>query len=622
MKKIVSVLISLFFIVPEPLMLFAAEEVNLDSVRVSAESVYIKLDKPAQYKTIELKNPPKIVIDLENTRVKTLQDMPVNGTFLKRVRTGQFSSKPDIARIVLDLTQKTAYDIVKKADELIVVIGGKLSKNRPRVKDTPQDSDKKDEIPVISPDSVNEESEYKELKKESELAPVKRAAKPGNKVQKSAVSRSILDSLPKEIMPSFEYSDADIKGVLDMIASRANINIIYADDVSGTISISLKNVPVDEAFRTVLGVKGLAAQQVGDNILRIATPQTFASEQKKAMLQTRVFFLNYTKVADIKTQIESIAAAEGRTTAKCNSDETNNALIVTDTPFGMETTARIIKSLDRMPRQVLIEAKLVEVSLDNSYDLGIQWSMSGSKNGNYMGANDIGSVIGPTAIYGGAKSIVPNYDASIAGTYGNLSATKGGTGVELGANNVYGAFRLGRVTSNFMFDAVISAAAKKGKAKVLSNPKVATINNKEANINITTQIPYATTETTGSTPPVLTTKVVFIETGIILKVTPTITSDGKISMRVNPSVSQPSPTITVVSGAPGIDKRSADTNVIVQDGETIVIGGLIYDTQSDYVFKIPLLGDIPILGALFRKKSTSRTRQELLIFVTPRIIEG
>jgi len=169
---------------------------------------------------------------------------------------------------------------------------------------------------------------------------------------------------------------------------------------------------------------------------------------------------------------------------------------------------------------------------------------------------------------------------------------------------------------------VISAAAKKGKAKVLSNPKVATINNKEANINITTQIPYATTETTGSTPPVLTTKVVFIETGIILKVTPTITSDGKISMRVNPSVSQPSPTITVVSGAPGIDKRSADTNVIVQDGETIVIGGLIYDTQSDYVFKIPLLGDIPILGALFRKKSTSRTRQELLIFVTPRIIEG
>ncbi len=203
-----------------------------------------------------------------------------------------------------------------------------------------------------------------------------------------------------------------------------------------------------------------------------------------------------------------------------------------------------------------------------------------------------------------------------------LGGAAGGTGVTLPANLVYGAFRLGKVASNYMFDAVITAAAKKGKAKVLSDPKVATLNNKEANINITTQIPYTTTETTASTPPTLTTKVTYLTTGIVLKVTPTINSDGRISMKINPTVSQPSPTITpVAGGAPGIDTRSADTNVIVRDGETIVIGGLISDTQSEAVFKIPILGDIPLLGYLFKKKSMSRTRMELLIFVTPKILE-
>ena len=619
MKKIISIAISLFLFIPEPIMLFAAQNISLESVRVSAESVYIQTNDNAEYKITEIKEPPRLILDLQNTKVKTLQNLPASGTFLKRVRTGQFSTNPDIARVVMELTQKTAYDIIKKTNEIIVVIGGKLAKNK-EIKDTLKEE--KENIPVIQPDSVNNGSEYTELKKEvAALAPKTTSSYSSGKTY---ISKSIMDSLPKEIIPNLDYTDADIKEVLNMLASKTNINIIYADDVSGTISISLKKVPFDEAFKTILNIKGLAAQQVGDNILRIATPQTFMSEQKKSMLQTRVFFLNYTKASDIKTQIESIAQAEGRTTSKCNTDENNNALIVTDTPIGLETTARIIKSLDRMPKQVLIEAKLIEVALDSDFHLGIQWSASGSKNGNYIGANDITSAVGPTSQWGGQKSIIPNYDATaIQGTQGNLSATSGGTGVSLPANVIYGAFRLGRVTSNFMFDSVISAAAKKGKAKVLSDPKVATLNNKEANINITTQIPYTTTETTGSTPPISTTKVVYLTTGIVLKVTPTITSDGKIAMKINPSVSQPSPTIApVAGGAPGIDTRSADTNVIVQDGETIVIGGLIHDTQSDYVFKVPLLGDIPILGYLFRKKSTSRSRMELLIFVTPRIIEG
>jgi general secretion pathway protein D len=246
----------------------------------------------------------------------------------------------------------------------------------------------------------------------------------------------------------------------------------------------------------------------------------------------------------------------------------------------MEDTARLIKSLDRRPRQVVIEAKFVEMQLQDDYHLGIQWYAGSVRNG----------------VLSEASVQIPF------------------------AQTIYGAFSLGKVTSNSVLEATLLAAAEKGKAKVLSDPKITTLNNKEANINITEQTPYTTEEWSATTPPVRTIKSEYVTTGIILKVTPVINSDGRILMKIKPSVSQVTAT-TIIGAAPGIDTREADTNVIVKDGETIVIGGLIKDMQSTTVFKIPLLGDIPLLGWLFRKKSVIRSRIELLIFVTPRIME-
>jgi general secretion pathway protein D len=271
---------------------------------------------------------------------------------------------------------------------------------------------------------------------------------------------------------------------------------------------------------------------------------------------------------------------------------------------------------------VLIEAKLVEVALDSDFNLGIQWSASGNSNGNYIGANNINSSIGPTTQYGNQKSIMPDYDPTkITGTQGNLSASAGGTGVNLPADVIYGAFRLGRVTSNFMFDSIISAAAKKGKAKVLSDPKVATLNNKKAVIEITDQTPYdQQTATVSNGQTTITHNYSNVDTGITLEVTPAITSDGHIAMHVVPSVKQLSAQPNGVAPPPTATRKT-DTNVIVNDGETIVIGGLIHDTQSDYTYKVPILGDIPILGYLFKKKTSSRVRMELLIFVTPKVLD-
>lgn len=586
MKKFIAAAITAVLVGNNPAVLFAVENATVKSVRVSADSVYIATDRPVQYKAFTTEEPPRLVLELLDSKLKTLQDIPVNGQSLLKVRTGQFQSSPSsISRVVMDLTQKTAYEITRKGSELVVMFGARAAAAA-AVKDAPAAkaaAPAPGTVRIIAPDPG---LPSKPLEVSLEAAPVKPSDVSRDNTpmvvtprRASASSyRGIMENLPRDPI-TFDYSEADIREVIDMLAAKANLNIIYSDDVNGTVTISLTKVPFDEAFRTLLNVKGFAAQQVGDNILRIASPSTLVAEQKKALPQTRVFFLNYAKASEIKPQLDSVAAAEKRT-ANCIVDEANNALVVTDSSMGIEDTARLIKSLDRKPRQVVIEAKFVEMKLQDDYHMGIQWSAVGTRNG----------------VTSAAEVSIPF------------------------AQTVYGAFSLGKVTSNSQLEATLLAAAEKGKAKVLSDPKITTLNNKEANINITEQTPYTTEEWSATTPPVRTIKSEYVTTGIILKVTPVINSDGRILMKIKPSVSQVAKT-TIIGAAPGIDTREADTNVIVRNGETIVIGGLIKDTQTNTVFKVPLLGDIPLLGWLFRKKSVTRSRIELLIFVTPRVME-
>ena len=593
-----------------PALVMAAENATVQSVRVSADSVYIATDKPVQYKAFTMEHPPKLVLELMDAKMKTLQEIPVNGGALRRVRTGQFQTSPvSIYRIVMDLTQKTVYQITRKGTELVVMLGARTAAAQtPAVKDTPADVPAGVKVIVpqgAAPKPVEvtlESSPVKpsDLNSESSPAPVVHSK---SRVYSSS-SRNIMEILPRDPI-TIDYNEADVREVLDMMAAKAGINMIYGDDVNGTITISLSKVPFDEAFKTLLNMKGLAAQQTGDNILRIASPTVFVAEERKAMPQSRVFFLNYSKADDIKVQIDAVATAENRTSAKCTADDTNNAVIVTDTAFGLDSTERLIRSLDRVPKQVVIEAKLVEVTLDNEFDMGVNWGVFGQAS-----KNTVGSLVGYTGVD----------NTGAAATYALPGQAEVGTGVSLASKNIAGGFRFGRLASGYMLDMTIQAAASKGKAKVLSDPKVATLNNKEANINITNQTPYITQEVTqGTGGTTSSTKVTYITTGITLKVTPTINSDGRITMKINPSVSQPSQAVAFT--APSVDTRSTDTNVIVKNGETIVIGGLIHDAQSDNVTKVPVLGDIPLLGVLFRKKSTSRNRMELLIFVTPKIIE-
>ena len=420
--------------------------------------------------------------------------------------------------------------------------------------------------------------------------------------------------------------DTDIHDVLKLMSAKAHVNLIYGNAVTGSLTLHLVDVPFADAFRTALTMMNLITAQVGDNILRVMSP-TGMKNQSQVGLTTEVISLNYQQAGSVLAAVNQVRSAEGRS-GTAVADAKTNSIIITETVEGMLATKRLIASLDQRPKQVLIEAKLIEVNLSDSLNYGIQWDYFSEDVGKALGKQGLTTVgavpglpsatpAGPATGSGLDQNVVT---ANGVGPTGSLGSSGRGTGVGLPADKVFGAFTLGRVVNNYMLSATLTAAASQGKVKVLSDPKVATLNNQQATINVQTQFPYVTSNVTAT--GVTSNNIQYVATGITLSVTPSINADGRITLQVAPTVSQPSATAAAAAGgAPGIDTRNANTTVLVRDGDTIVIGGLISDSISDVISKIPFFGDIPILGWLFKKRSKQRTRSELLIFVTPKIMD-
>jgi type IV pilus assembly protein PilQ len=429
----------------------------------------------------------------------------------------------------------------------------------------------------------------------------------------------LISRLPKDPV-TLDFDGTDIRDVIKLLAAKSRVNIIYGSDVSGSLTLHLSEVPFDEAFRTVLSMMQLTTSQVGSNVLRVITPGELIKMRTSGTTITKVVQLNYAKPDDVKKTVDQVRQAEGRQ-GNTSVDMKNNAVVVTETLEGMTATENLIAQLDQRPQQVLIEAKLVEVNASTSFDYGVQWSAYGTQTANIAGQNGTNSYGSPVGYF----STTSNAPTTVLtpGSNGGLfplGASGQGTGVSLPADNIFGALTLGRITNSYIMNATITAAASEGKAKILSDPKIATLNNQAATINVTTQIPYVTANVAST--GVQTQTVNYVTEGITLTVTPTINTDGRILLIIQPNVSQPSATAasSTQTGAPAIDSRNANTTVLVRDGETVVIGGLISDQASDTISKIPFLGDIPILGWLFKKKTQSHTRDELLIFVTTHIL--
>jgi type IV pilus assembly protein PilQ len=418
-------------------------------------------------------------------------------------------------------------------------------------------------------------------------------------------------SLPKNPI-SMDFQEADVRDVIHLLAVKSGLNIIYGADVSGPITVHLDRVPYDQAFQTVLTLKSLVALPMGTKVIRVVSSQGLTQEQSQAATFTRVFRLNYANAEDVKRPIDAIRGAAGRKGVS-SVDSKTNSLIITDTQEGLKEVEDLIPVLDKKPQQVDIESKIVEVSLDNQTDTGISWQYAATVRSPSPGRTTPSTAVGATEAETSASA------AGLGGTVGGtvispLAPVQGGTGVTLNDITQTG-FSFVNRQGTYLLSAQIAALASQGRVKILSTPHVVTTNNEEAKISVADRIPYQVTTVSNG---VSQQNVQFIEAGVKLTVKPTVNADRRITLKVKPEVSND------VGGStanlpPRVNTRNAETTVVLRDGETIAIGGLITENNQKSVVGVPVLMSIPILGYLFKQTSDRKRRVELIVFLTPKI---
>ncbi len=430
---------------------------------------------------------------------------------------------------------------------------------------------------------------------------------------------------------SIDMVDAQITDVLKLLAEVSDLNIIASEEVTGTITLRLKDVPWDQAFDLILKTKGLDKIHEG-NVVRVAPVQRIREEREAALaakkaaekleeLRTEYIRINYDKAATLAEQIQNVLTNRGTVTVH----EPTNTLIIKDISSAIEEAKAYIEKVDIPIPQVLIEARIVEAESTFARDLGIQWGIDYRTKGNKVHTSTFGSVreeYGQWApqpnqqsgtLEGGGTYPVEKKsflaDVGVTNYAVNLPAT--GNAGTLGALG----FILGKTGANpMLLDLRISAGEQEGLVKTISRPRIVTMDNKAAKIEQGESIPYQTTSASG-------TQTTFVNASLSLEVTPHITPDGSVLMKIKATRNSVG-TVPTGATAPSIYTKEASTEVIVKDGETTVMGGIIISDTKNSSGGIPFLKDVPVLGWLFKNKSVSDSQKELLIFITPTIIQG
>jgi len=413
---------------------------------------------------------------------------------------------------------------------------------------------------------------------------------------------------------SFEFKDIDMHNLLRIIADISKKNIVVSDDVTGKITIRLRNVPWDQALDLILRSKALGMERFGNNIIRVAPQAKLDAEQKarderrKAAKENRELAVqlvpvNYATAGDMATRVKEVLSPRGTVTV----DGRTNTLIVRDLPEYMGKVRTMVASLDTQTPQVLIESRIVEANTRYAREVGIQWGGTAGMSaatGNPTGlAFPSSAIVTGGAINGGntvGVSSTPNYAVSLPVGAGD------GAGGALGM--VFGSAG-GAVELNLR----LSALESQGALKTISAPRVTTLDNETASISQGVSIPFSQVSAAGVNTS-------FVQAVLSLDVTPHITQDGSVLMRVSARNNQPDPANTGANGQPAIQRKEANTNVLVKDGDTTVIGGIYVRTGSTNQAGLPILSKIPVLGFFFRNYRELETKNELLIFITPRIL--
>jgi type IV pilus assembly protein PilQ len=417
-----------------------------------------------------------------------------------------------------------------------------------------------------------------------------------------------------------DLKDADVHNVLRLLADVGRVNIVTADNVQGSVTIRMRNVPWDQALDVVLQAKSLGMVRQG-NMIRVAPLADLekeremqiarrAQEVKLAPLETRLIPVSYAEAGDIQDRAKPLLSERGSIAV----DERTNVMIVRDLAGNLNQIEELTRSLDTQTPQVLVEARIVEATSRYLRDVGIQWggdATFSAATGNPTGLafpNSVGVVGGasdantPTAGLSPFTRTVANPNFAV-----NLPATVGtGSGGAIGLT-------FGSIDNTINLAVRLSAAEASGMLRVLSSPRILTLDNREARISQGTLIPFAQVSAQGV-------QTTFQEAKLQLLVKPHVTADGSISMHVKINRDEPDFNQTSPRGDPTILKREAETDLLVMDGHTAVIGGIFTRNTGRNLDQVPFFGDIPLIGLLFQRRRASDSRGELVIFLTPRIV--
>ncbi|WP_123284316.1 type IV pilus secretin PilQ [Vibrio crassostreae] len=436
------------------------------------------------------------------------------------------------------------------------------------------------------------------------------------------ISKPVIDEVTKEKsvlekegkLISINFQDIPVRNVLQLIADYNDFNLVVSDSVAGNLTLRLDGVPWQQVLDIILQVKGLD-KRVDGNVILVAPKAELDLREQQALeksrleeelgeLKSEIIKINFAKATDIADMIGgegavSMLSDRGSITI----DERTNSLLIRELEENIAVIRGIIESLDIPVKQVQIEARIVTVTEGNLDELGVRWGVS-STNGSFT----VGG-----SIEGNHPSQITPYDDD-----GGNSAIDDYLNVNLGATSPNAssiAFQVAKLGSDTLLDLELSALQQESKAEIISSPRLITTNKKPAYIEQGTEIPYLESSSSGAT------SVAFKKAVLSLKVTPQITPDNRLVLDLSVTQDRPGQVVKTGTGeAVAIDTQRIGTQVLVNNGETVVLGGIFQHSVSSTVDKVPLLGDLPVLGALFRRSYENVGKSELLIFVTPKVV--
>ncbi len=423
---------------------------------------------------------------------------------------------------------------------------------------------------------------------------------------------------------TLNFQDIDVRSVLQLLADTSGQNIVVSDSVTGSLTLRLQNVPWDQALDIVLRTKGLDKRRQ-DNVIIIGPTEELASREKAELAahkevqelsptHTEFLQVNYAKVVDLAKLIKTTNAKDSMLSPRgsLSVDERTNTLLVQDTADKLADIRRLVQTLDVPVKQVLIEARIVIVSDTFERDLGAKFGITSA---NPVNGGGLLSVSGTNVATDGIVTAKTTGTATGSGLLTTpLLASR--YQVNLPASNINGSIGVSLLSGSHLLDLELSAAENEGKSETISSPRVITANQKQATIMQGVEIPFQESASSGAT----TTQ--FKNAVLSLKVTPLITPDNRVILDLDVSDDSVGQQVTSATGGsvPSIDTREIITQVLVNDGQTVVLGGILDTTKSKAANKVPFLADIPVLGNLFKSTITINNKTELLIFITPKIL--